>query len=563
MVTFNFTRPTSLRRSSEPTPTPRPDFLRGSGRDDEFVRPLNQNPAASVFEQTIFDQLASRATRQETFLLIFTGVVTRPLTPTELFIYQGLFDGTFGGTVSTAAEALQVLQTVFAQFVAGPFDSGPAPDNSDFGGNDAIFGRGGNDTVIDLVGSNSVTTEDGDDWIRLGMGNDRVNDRGGNNDIEIMGGNNVVNTRDGDDRIVTGAGDDIINAYDGNNSIEAGDGDNIVRGGDGVDFVVVGTGEDVVNVGRGSLALDENGNPIPDDSPDGFLDAQTLVDLTPFGLNGQFLAHNVIIDQGGDDVLQSFGNSRENFPGLPDLVFNGDDLVISDLSLLTTAPDVPGDDIISLAGGDNLVIDYGGDNIVQTLEGDDFIFTSLVLAGDDEVSSGAGNDVVQTNGGNDTIRSGPGDDQVVAGTGADTVISGPGRDIILLGPGDGTGDGEADVSRVEGADVLLLNGTDPATIQAFAQVADRVFGFDGAGVDTIQFSSEFTAAGLGLGNVFALNAASIGLTFGSAAVPDYAVLVDVDGSNGFSVGDFFAAVLVDVPAPLTPGNFEFEAEMLV
>lgn len=571
MASFTFTRPISRRPSSQQSSTPGNDYLRGSG-DDEFVRDLIEDPDAGIHEQTIFDQLTTRSSRREAFWLIVSGAATRPLDDstaldlgipglgpvTEFELYQLLFD--FFG-VTTAQGALLNLEPFF-----GPADTGPAPDNGNMAGNDTYLGRGGTDFVIDLVGNNSVRTEDGDDWIRLGNGRDFVYDRGGDNDIAISGGDNSVTTRDGDDLIVTGPGDDVINAGDGDNTVQAGDGDNVVSGGDDLDYIEVGIGEDIVNLRMGSLLLDADGNPIPDGSDDGFgADAGFADNTLTLDLSGLvdfplvFEAHNWAFDNGGSDIFTASGNARsEPVDGNPDLVFNGDDAVIDDLSLATGAPDVVGDDLASLGEGANLYVGFGGNDSVIAGSGADAIFTSLEQAGDDEITAGDGNNYVDTGAGDDTITAGEGSDIIIAGAGSDRIVSGPGdiessqvNDVIYAGPGTGARDGAPDTIRVNAEDLLLINASVP--LGAFIGAADFIHGFDADGTDTFEFSSEFTALGFGPGNV---------LTFGTDVdgneITDIGLLLDADGSGGFSVGDAIAAVLVDGLAD--PATFAVDIE---
>ncbi len=536
MVSFTFTRPTIRPSSTDSGSTPRPDFLRGSSRNDEFVRDLIEDPARSVFEQTIFDQLTTAAPRREAFWLIVTGVVTRPLNATELVVYQLLVAdpeslGLPAGTVLTPEEALATVAAIY-----GPLDTGPAPDNSDFGGGDSIFGRGGDDVVIDLAGDNSLRTDGGDDWIRLGTGRDRVFDRGGDNDILILGGDNSVTTRDGDDLVVTGDGDDAINVGDGDNTVEAGDGDNVVTGGDGLDFVEVGIGSDIVSLGQGSAS------------------STIAQDLSGFLLDIVFEGHNWVFDAGGSDVFTTAGTARS---GPDDQTFNGDDAVIDDLGLVTGAPDVVGDDTASLGEGSNLYLGYGGNDTVITGAGDDFVFTSYfgaltgstVFDGDDNVIAGDGANFVQTYGGDDTITSGAGNDTITAGTGEDRIDSGAGRDTIFTGTDNGLPDASADTTRVEPADVPVIGANTPAAVQAAALAADLVWGLDGA--DTFQFSTDFTSLlGITEANVFQLSAETfLGLNFTSG--PDGFLLIDTDASLTVSAGDGIAAVLPNTAgAPL-------------
>ncbi|MEO1091623.1 MAG: calcium-binding protein [Pseudomonadota bacterium] len=429
-------------------------------------------------------------------------ILGRALTPIETSALAFL--------VGLGNDRNDVLDAIFLGQVEGL----PPPDDTPFEGNQRYFGRGGDDYVVDLLGSNSVNTETRDDRLLLGSGNDRVFDSGGNNRITIEGGNNIltlgagndtvqtgtgrdnvfirggdnsvvdlggdnsITTRDGDDTITTGAGNDNINAFDGRNVIDAGDGRNIVRGGDGFDEVNVGVGSDFVDVRGG------------DDSD------TEIVDL-PF-LGVVFEASNVVNDRGGSDNIRATSGSSSN----------GDDLVLSDFG------GVFGDDVIDLRGGDNLVVDLGGNDRVTTLDGDDIVFTSFVAAGDDIIDTGEGDDLVNPGLGNDRVRAGPGRDQIVL-----------------------ENDGDADTVAYELEDVTFATAD-----------TDLVVGFDGSdgagnAIDMFDVSTLDVDASM-------LSLAPVGPGFGDPAIQDLLVQWDTDGNGA---PNFFTSVLVDFDfsTPLT------------
>ena len=209
--------------------------------------------------------------------------------------------------------------------------------DTEFGGNDRIFGRGGNDTIMDLEGHNRVQTGDGDDTIYLGTGNDRVTDTGGNNTITDLGGNNTITLLAttsfadpfvGTDVVNTGDGNDNINAFDGKNIIDAGNGNNTVRGGDNYDEIKVGNGNDFVEVRGGFADEDANENGILDFGEDanfnGILDPADSVVFALLNTGQGFEAHNYVVDNGGDDTIRSTASASDQ----------GDDLILSDLIML-------------------------------------------------------------------------------------------------------------------------------------------------------------------------------------------------------------------------------------
>ncbi|NIA72357.1 calcium-binding protein [Pelagibius litoralis] len=410
--------------------------------------------------------------------------------------------------------------------------------DTEFGGNDRIFGRGGNDTIIDLEGHNRITIGDGDDTIYLGHGNDRITDTGGNNTITDLGGNNTITLLAttsfaapfvGIDIVNTGDGNDNINAFDGRNIINAGDGNNTVRGGDNYDEFVVGTGDDFVEVRGGFADEDANGNGILDFGEDsnfnGVLDGADSEVFALLNVGQGFEAHNYVVDLGGNDNIRSTASASDQ----------GDDLVLSDVIVTLDDPDVNpgfrsialgagefGDDLIDLGAGDNFIIGGGGADTIRTLQGDDIVFTSFFSPGNDEIDTGAGADFINPGGGSDTVT---------GGAGADTV----------------------DLENDGAVDVLVY--TDLLVDVSFtAGTTDIVTGFEESGVDKLDVSG--LGVDLGMLQFFA-----VGPGLGDPAQQDFLVAWDTDGN---AAPNFFTTILVDVnQGLLTPGNFIFDDAALI
>ena len=368
-----------------PTPPPRPDvggftsnhdFVRGSQEREFLHRALSADESRSLAQVK-----GLGVPRPEVLDAILAGDLRRKLTDSEAQKVQARYDDP-----DDRGEGKSFAEVLLALVAAGSpsFDDGPEPDFSLFEGDDRIFGRGGNDYIADLRGSNLVLTDEGDDRILLGRGSDRIFDRGGNNRIDASGGQNSIFTGDGDDLITAGNDTDRINAFDGRNIIDARGGDNFVRGGNGYDSISVGTGDDFVEVRNGTARERER------------------FDLPSLGIE-RYNAHNFVEDIGGSDNIRATGSSRET--EVKDTLFNGNDLILSDLG-----GKIFGDDLIEVGGGDNIVVDLGGHNRIRTLDGDDIIFTSLADPGRDSISSGAGNDRINPGGGRDFIHPGPGED---------------------------------------------------------------------------------------------------------------------------------------------------------
>ena len=525
-----FTSSRSSASSSGPYST-RGDFLRGSGADE-----------AIGFRQEGFTQV-------QIDLTVLAVALEIP----------GRFAG-FGNTLEDAAILLPLLgipvsvnqadlvaTLVALEDVLDAFDVGTSlwdtpldalnfvrvntaffGIDTEFGGNDRIFGRGGNDAIIDLEGNNRVNTGDGDDTILLGIGNDRVTDTGGNNTITDLGGNNTITLLAttsfaspfvGTDIVNTGDGNDNINAFDGRNIVDAGNGNNIVRGGDNYDEFVVGTGDDFVEVRGGFKDEDTNGNGVLDLGEDSNFngeldgaDSETFALLPLLGLEGfGFEAHNYVVDRGGNDNIRSTASASDQ----------GDDLVLSDVSItlddadllpgarvINFVPGVLGDDIIDVGGGDNEVIDAGGNNTVRTLSGSDTIYTSFFSDGNDDINTGAGADFIEPGGGSDTVTGG-----------ADP-------DTINL---EHDGDPDVVVYTDRSIDVSLLFET-----------TDIVTGFDGGGIDKLDVSA--LGVDFSMARIF-----SLGSGAGDPTQPDFVIAWDVDDDP---LLEFFTTILVDVDPPI-------------
>lgn len=526
----------SSASSSGPYST-RGDFLRGSGADE-----------AIGFRQEGFTQV-------EIDLTVVASVVGIPSsfgldnTPANAALVLNFLGIPLSVDQVDLIETLGALEDALDVFGAGtglwstPLDTlnsvrvnaGFFGIDTEFGGNDRIFGRGGNDTIIDLEGNNRVNTGDGDDRIYLGLGNDRVTDTGGNNIITDLGGNNTITLLAttsfaspfvGTDIVTTGDGNDNINAFDGRNIVDAGNGNNIVRGGDNYDEFVVGTGDDFVEVRGGFKDEDANGNGVLDLGEDsnfnGVLDgadSETFA-LLPIQGGFGFEAHNYVVDAGGNDSIRSTASASDQ----------GDELVLSDMSItldvadpdsgvriISFAPGVLGNDVINLGDGDNLVVDAGGNDTVRTLSGSDIVFTSFFSAGNDEINTGAGVDFINP------------------GSGSDTVTGGADPDSFNL-----ENDGDPDV---------LVYADRAVDVSFLPETTDVVTGFDGGGVDKLDVSA--LAVDASMDRFF-----FIGTGTADPTLPDFIVAWDVDDDPQL---EFFTTILADVdPSILNDSIFIFD-----
>jgi hypothetical protein len=109
------------------------------------------------------------------------------------------------------------------------------------------FNGGAGDTTLWIGdGDNTITTQNGEDWIDVGNGDNTINTAGGADSVFLGGGVNSVNTGDGNDyveddfsdgdqSINLGAGDDVAHMKD---TLDL---DDLLNGGDGTDTLWVNT----------------------------------------------------------------------------------------------------------------------------------------------------------------------------------------------------------------------------------------------------------------------------------------------------------------------------------
>ena len=113
------------------------------------------------------------------------------------------------------------------------------------GGNDVVFGLGGNDTIRAGSGNDYISGDDGDDTIYGEAGNDYLYGGDGVDIIEGGTGNDVINGSDGNDTLRGGDGHDVLYGRGDDDTLEGGDGNDYLHGGDGDDVLTGGDGADV------------------------------------------------------------------------------------------------------------------------------------------------------------------------------------------------------------------------------------------------------------------------------------------------------------------------------
>lgn len=413
-------------------------------------------------------------------------------------------------------------------------------------GNNIVWGDVQNQQALDIGSADSISTLGGNDIVYGGGGDDTLN-VGDGNDYAFGGtGNDLIGGEAGNDRIYGGAGNDVVSGDAGDDLLVGNEGDDQLLGRTGRDLIIGGNGNDQLNghedvdliVGRGTT--NEVSTVVSDANDAALLVAlNTWVASTPAGLLTPVLA---VTDGGGDTIYGFTGGDRfyadqldnladfnlpfmgddtlEVFPGsaaLPagtpvppgtaalvgtDLVIQGtplsDRIIVSPLGTLYFNVSVngvhfgpfnvpgPGTTIINAGDGDDIVEvretliavtvnGEGGNDYIATSGGNDIITGGL---GDDQINASSGdntvwgdnlneqalaaggNDKISTLGGEDVVYGGGGNDEINLGAGDDYAFGGLGNDII--GGEDGTdtlygGGGNDVMSGDSGNDLLVGN----------------------------------------------------------------------------------------------------------
>jgi Ca2+-binding RTX toxin-like protein len=294
--------------------------------------------------------------------------------------------------------------------------------SDDVGVSAAIYGEGGDDTIVGGAGDDTISPGAGNDTIDGGGGyntldySDRSRALSVNMDHTISGPDNEVDYYAGNIEVLkTGAGNDSIsvnsNGPDDIQVIDAGAGDDTVDfirhydgatvyGGDGNDDLLI------LNAGREGAYFGGDGN----DNLRTYRSSDTgrdfhggagidTVDYSPF--NTGFLTLT-IDDQPGDGIQEgSMYEPRDN--------------VHTDVEIVIGSQ--LGDSMTGSDGAETLIGGNGDDSI----DG---------LGGDDNLQGSGGNDTLRGGEGNDTLNGGDGSDMLEGQAGDNTIISDADDEVV-------------------------------------------------------------------------------------------------------------------------------------
>jgi len=256
----------------------------------------------------------------------------------------------------------------------------------------------------------NLTGGGGNDILRGVAGNERVAGGAGEDSLFGETGDDTLLGQEGADSLFGGAGNDTLQGGAGNDRLDGGSGVNTVSGEDGDDLVLVFSGSGTLDGGAGldllQVFLNDSSN-----------DVVTLGGALQLGGYSAVNFERYDLDLGaGDDTLTVTAAAL-----VGQNAYNGnlgDDLLVADLSSLTTA--------ITLTAFTNGALSFAG--------------ASLALSGVERfiLTGGSGNDTFEGGAGADSLLGGAGDDQIYAaaigGIGemaASTMRGGDGNDRLF------------------------------------------------------------------------------------------------------------------------------------
>lgn len=270
------------------------------------------------------------------------------------------------------------------------------------------------DGSIEIVGSDrgeTMIAVDRAAWLDAGLGNDTIFGRDWQDTLIGGAGDDAIDGGDGGDMIVGGVGRDTLHGDRGEDQIFGGDHDDEVDGGDGADIVLAGTGSDFVLGGWGE-------DKIYGGAGDDDLNGEDEDDILSGG------AGNDLISGGfGDDLLRGQSGNDALFGGW------GRDTLMGDA----------GDDDLHGDGGADLIVGGSGHDLIDGGDGQDTLLggsgddTIDGGANSDLIEGGLGNDLLNGgSSGGDTLVGGAGEDTLVAMGGNDVLIGGEDADTFVF-----------------------------------------------------------------------------------------------------------------------------------
>lgn len=350
--------------------------------------------------------------------------------------------------------------------VLGPNDdSGHAALYAE-GGDDVVYGYGGNDWIQSLVGY-QFSLPAGNHYLDGGSGDDVIWAAAGNEVLASGTGADIVFGFEGDDYLFGDAPMNLDEAIERGNTdlsvnargdfLQGQEGDDILVGSAANDLLGGGAGKDTVIGGAGDdLILSDNTHRMTGDF--GNFSSPSLSRWREWVVERQTEEVEGVIVHYGWTVTLPYPETSSG--GVIALTWTSDE---GDADVVHAGV---GDDFIIAAGGNDTVYGEDGDDLLATGEGDDALYGG---AGADNLDAGD----YSAQDGDDYLDGGDGDDQLEGGAGADVMFGGAGNDLFIANADEG---GNDFVDGEDGDDTISAGGG-----------VDRIYG--GNGNDIIEADS--------------------------------------------------------------------------
>ena len=378
------------------------------------------------------------------------------------------------------------------------------------GGNDSLYGLGGNDTLIGGTGNDYLAGGDDFDRLEGGQGDDILLGENGGDDLYGQEGNDNLQGGAGTDNLYGGEGNDFLLGQADPDGLNGGDGNDTLWGGASFDVLRGDAGEDTL--------LGEDGN----DSLYGGTDNDYLS-----GGGG----NDAVFGDTGDDDLYGDGDNDTLYGGdgwdLMDggagrdrasYAFSGNGLIVNlgfdrgdgTFGKVTSGTDF-GDRFASIE-------DLEGSNFNDRIRGDANGNVLFGLGGNDEMDGGDGADTIYGGDGDDTLQGNAGGDYIDGGNGTDTIAFATAVSLNLttnVQSGEGVGDTYVSMERFLGSpDADSMVGNSAAQYFGGGAGDDALYGMGGedtlaggagndlldggAGADMVSYASATAAVTLDL-----------------------------------------------------------------
>lgn len=344
--------------------------------------------------------------------------------------------------------------------------------------NDRLYGEGGNDILFGFGGDDQLYGGTGNDVL---LGYDGIDNLFGGNGSDFLAGGNGVDTLDGglgSDKLYGGLGNDILGSKTGDDFTGYGIIDGMVSGNE----YTGGSGADTLNGSRyGDTYYFDTG------------DGMDTIDETG-GLSGEAYADQIILGNGitASDVWMTRENTFGN--GKTDLLINFDNDSTDQIRIkgwyennnnrVESVVFTDGSPVIDVT-----TLSYNG----LEVHGDAGIDYMYGLENqDDRIYGEAGGDYLYGFGGNDKLYGGDGADMLIGFNGFDELYGGNGNDDLYGLNGNDVLDGGAGSDKLYGAAGNdILGSKSGADFYGYTVVGDKVLGneyWGGQGADILNGS---------------------------------------------------------------------------